>query len=89
MAAGLDDAFLSRSADRPLTRPVGMVYWLDEAPPTVSAIGLAPQHAAIQSVYVVIPAALAGSLSPEPADASRFLCLSILAVAPPSGLSPA
>jgi xanthine permease XanP len=73
--------FLARSEDRLATRPAGILFWLDDVPPRAAAFGLALQHVAIQSVYFVIPAVLAGSLSPDPADASRFLSLSILAVA--------
>ena len=73
--------FLARSEDRLATRPAGILYWLDDVPPRAAAIGLALQHVALQSVYFVIPAVLAGSLSSDPAEASRFLSLSILATA--------
>ena len=75
----LGRGFLARNLDRRATRPAGIVYWLDDAPPTLTGAGLALQHVAIQSIYFVIPAVLAGSLSSDPADASRFLSLSILA----------
>lgn len=79
--AALGKGYLARRLDRPMTRPPGIVYWLDDAPPPLSALGLALQHLAIQSVYFVVPAVIASSLSPDPNDATRFLCLSILAAA--------
>src|SRR6185369_14076250 len=80
MATGvLGTGFLARNLDRRTARPADIVYWLDDAPPALTAAGLALQHTAIQSIYFVIPAVLAGSLSSDPADASRFLSLSILA----------
>jgi NCS2 family nucleobase:cation symporter-2 len=58
-----------------------MLYWLNEIPPHAMTLGLALQHLAIQSIFFVIPTALAGSLSNDPGDATRFLCLSILSAA--------
>jgi NCS2 family nucleobase:cation symporter-2 len=81
MAAWQGKGFLARSLDRPVTRPAGLVYAMDDAPPAPAALALALQHVAIQSVNFVIPAVLAGLLSSDPADATRFLSLSILAVA--------
>ena len=81
MAALPGSNFLSRSHDRRITRPGGLVYWLDGIPPPLVGFGLALQHVAVQSIYFVIPAVLAGSLSPDPADAARFLSLSILGAA--------
>src|SRR5436190_2139952 len=81
MASRAASVFLGRGLDRRITRPQGLVYGLDEAPAPAATIGLALQQVAIQSIYFVIPAVLAGSLSPDPTDASRFLSLSILAVA--------
>jgi len=81
MAARVDSAFLGRGLDRRVTPPQGLVYGLDDAPAPAATLGLALQQVAIQSIYLVIPAVLAGSLSPDPIDASRFLSLSILAVA--------
>ena len=54
---------------------------MDDVPPLPAAAGLALQHLAIQSIYFVLPAVTAGMLSHDPADATRFLCLSILAAA--------
>lgn len=72
---------LSRSADRPMQRPTGIVYWLDSPSPTGSTFALALQHVAVQSVYFTLAAAPAAAISSDPADITRFLCLSILAVA--------
>ena len=81
MAAQAESGFLGRGLDRRITRPQAVVYGLDDAPAPAATAGLALQHVAIQSIYFVIPAVLAGSLSPDPTDASRFLSLSILAAA--------
>jgi NCS2 family nucleobase:cation symporter-2 len=78
--------YLGRELDRRAARPPGIVYWLADKPPNAATAGLALQHLAIQSVYFVIPAVLAGSLSPDPTDATRFLCLSILIAALWQGL---
>jgi NCS2 family nucleobase:cation symporter-2 len=81
MAAQIGSGFLARTFDRRTTRPAGLVYGLDDVPPAFVAVALALQHVAIQSIYFVIPAVLASSLSADPADAGRFLSLSILASA--------
>lgn len=73
--------YLGRQLDRTMVRPPGLAYWLDDAPPRAVTAGLALQHVAIQSVFFVIPAVLAGTLSPDPVDAVRFLSLSLLAAA--------
>ncbi|MGG5819012.1 solute carrier family 23 protein [Falsiroseomonas sp. HW251] len=77
---------LARSADRPMQRPKGIVYWLDTPSPFGSTLALALQHVAVQSVYFILALAPALAISPDPADATRFLCLSILAVALWQGL---
>ncbi|WP_270938514.1 solute carrier family 23 protein, partial [Falsiroseomonas oryzae] len=77
---------LRRSADRPMQRPKGLVYWLDSPSPPAASFWLAMQHVAVQSVYFVLAAAPAAAISPDPLDATRFLCLSILAVALWQGL---
>jgi NCS2 family nucleobase:cation symporter-2 len=79
-------AGLARGADRPMKRPQGLVYWLDTPSPWVPSFWLAMQHVAVQSVYFVLAAAPAAAISPDPAEATRFLCLSILAVALWQGL---
>jgi xanthine/uracil permease len=78
---GFLGGFLGRGLDRRITRPQALTYGLDDVPAPAATLGLALQHVAIQSIYFVIPAVLAGSLSSDPADASRFLSLSILAAA--------
>lgn len=80
MAARLSD-LLGRRLDRSTRRPAGLVYWLHDQPPTPVAFGLALQQLAVQAVYFVIPAAIAGFISHNPADVTRFLSLSILAAA--------
>ena len=77
---------LSRSADRPIRRPMGIVYWLDTPAPVGSSVMLALQHIAVQSVYFVLASATASGISSDPAAGTRFLCLSILAVALWQGL---
>ena len=62
-----------------MTRPARLQYWLDETPGWGISVGLALQHMAIQSIYFVIPAALAGALTSDPAVVTRFLSLSIVA----------
>ncbi len=75
------DNFLGRTQDRSMQVPPGLVCWLDGRPSNLMALGLALQHLAVQSVYFVLPAAAAAAISPDPLDATRFLCLSILAAA--------
>lgn len=77
----LDRGYLARRFDRPMRRPAGVVYWLDDEPPRGTAWALALQHIAIQSVYFLIPAVLADVLSSDPGEATRYLCLSVLAAA--------
>jgi NCS2 family nucleobase:cation symporter-2 len=78
--------FLGRHLDRRATRPPNIAYGLDDTPAAPATLGLALQHLAIQSVYFVIPTVLAGSLSGDPTDATRFLGLSILIAALWQGL---
>lgn len=73
--------FLRRDADRRMTRPAGLAYWLDDQPPLLASIGLAAQQIAVVSGNFVMPVAVAAVISADPQDATRFLCLSILAVA--------
>ena len=81
MASQVESGLLGRTLDRPITRPQALVYGLEDLPAPGAALGLALQHVAVQSINFVIPVVLAGSLSSEPLDASRFLSLSILAAA--------
>src|SRR5688572_2243827 len=81
MASLAEGGFLGRTLDRRVTRPQALTYGLDDVPAPTATLGFALQHFAIQSINFVIPAVLAGSLSPDPLDAARFLSLSILAAA--------
>lgn len=74
------ESFLGRASDRRMARPPGLTYWLDEKPPLGVAFGLALQQVAIQSVYFVLPAAVASVVTRDVGEATRFLSLSILAV---------
>jgi NCS2 family nucleobase:cation symporter-2 len=78
--------FLSRGSDRRMERPPGLVYWLDDKPGAAATFGLALQHLATQSAFYVLPAAAAAMVSSDPAEITRFLCLSILASAIWQGL---
>ena len=71
---------LNRS-DRRMVRPAGLAYWLDDQPPRAVNFGLALQQVVVQSVFFIVPALFAGFLSNDPADAVRFVSLSILAAA--------
>ncbi len=62
-------------------KPPELVAWLDGELSWAVSIALALQHLAVQSVYFVLPAAAASFLSHDPAELTRFLCLSILASA--------
>jgi xanthine permease XanP len=73
--------FMSRSRDRRMERPPGLAYWLDGKPNVFASLVLAFQQQAIQSVYYILPVAVAGSITRDPAEVTRFLCLSILAAA--------
>ena len=64
-----------------MQQPPDLVFWLDGKPTWAVSVGLALQHLAVQSVYFVLPAAAASFLSQDPAELTRFLCLSILASA--------
>jgi len=77
----LDLGFLSRHKDHAMVRPPGLIYWHGDIPSRAMTLGLALQHLAIQSIYFVIPTVIAGGLSSDPGDATRFLCISILAAA--------
>ena len=79
MKLRLDD--ILRRSDRRMVRPSGLAYWLDDQPPRAVTFGLALQQLVIQSVFFIIPALFAGFLSNDPADAVRFVSLSILAAA--------
>lgn len=75
-----------RRGDRRAVRPPGLAYWTADRPPPLTAMGLALQHLALQSVAFVVPAALAASLTGDPALVTRFVALSLLAAALWQGL---
>ncbi len=75
------EAFLGRAHDRRTVRPAGLLSAMDDRVPWPTACGLALQHFAIQSIYLVLPVLMASILSRDPADATRFLCLALLAAA--------
>jgi len=79
MKLRLDD--ILRRSDRRMVRPSGLAYWLDDQPPRAVEFGLALQQVVVGSVFFIIPALFAGFLSNDPADAVRFVSLSILAAA--------
>ena len=47
----LGTGFLVRNLDRRTARPAGIVYWLDDARPALTAAGLALQYTAILSIH--------------------------------------
>jgi NCS2 family nucleobase:cation symporter-2 len=71
-------SYLGRSSDRQIIRPTGLAYWLDDRPSVPASLGLALQHLAIQAIYVVFPVTVAAAVTQDPAEVTRFLCLSIL-----------
>lgn len=75
------DHFLGRARDRKIVRPPGLAFGMDDHPPLPIAAGLALQHLTIQSIYFVLPALIASMISHDPAEATRFLCLSIFVAA--------
>ncbi len=79
-------AFMGRAADRPLRRPQGLLFWLDGRPSAPLTFGLAVQHLAVQSTSFLLAAAAAAAVTQDPAESTRFICLSILALALWQGL---
>ena len=75
------EKFLGRNKDKRMQHPAGLVYGLDGQASFSASFGLALQHLAVQSVYFVLPAAAGAAVSNDPAEITRFLCLSILAAA--------
>ena len=71
----------ARSRDRRMERPAGLAYWLDGRPGVFASLVLAFQQQAIQSVYYVLPVSVAAAVTSDPAEITRYLCLSILASA--------
>jgi NCS2 family nucleobase:cation symporter-2 len=73
--------FIGRASDKKMQPPPGLVAWLTTPLLYPVSVGLALQHLSVQSVYFVLPAAAAATVSGDPAEITRFLCLSILAAA--------
>ncbi len=73
--------FLSSRADRPMQRPPGIASWVDDRPAPTMTAGLAFQQVAVMAGNFVLPVAAAGAFTQDPAEITRFLCLSILAIA--------
>ena len=74
-------SFASREADRPTSRPPDLLSTPDEALPWPVATAMACQHLAIQSIYIVLPVAVAASMGLDARMTANFLCLSLLAMA--------
>ncbi|MBS0560693.1 MAG: hypothetical protein JSR21_11630 [Proteobacteria bacterium] len=79
-AAAALRGYFARSADRRARVPSTLAYGLDARPPALTTLFLALQHVAIQSVYFVLPVAIAGAITNDPAEITHFLSLSILSV---------
>ena len=80
MRASLN-AFLGRSADRPLARPPDLPLAFRDRPAPLLALGLALQMLAVQSVQFIMPIAAAATITSDVEEVARFLALSILASA--------
>lgn len=75
------EAFLGRSRDRRIIRPPGLAFTLDDKPPLLLTIGLALQHVAVQSTYIVLPVIIGGLMTRDIGDQTDFISLSLLAAA--------
>ncbi len=64
-----------------MARPPGLAYWLDGTPNLFISTILAYQHQGIQSIYFVLPVAVAGAVTQDPVEITRYLGLSLLAAA--------
>lgn len=84
--AGALGRFFGRNYDRKIERPHGISSWLGDRPDFISSLSLSLQHLSIQSVYFLVPAAAIAAIANNPAEVTRFLCLSILAAAIWQGL---
>ena len=72
--------FAPRSTDRKPRRPADLVSAPNERMPMPMALAMACQHLALQSIYLVLPVAVAESLGLDVRMAANFLCLSLLAM---------
>ena len=71
-------SFAARAADRKLRRPEDLLYASNEPVPWLFATAMAFQHLALQSIYIVLPVAVAGTLGLDARSAANFLCMSLL-----------
>jgi xanthine permease XanP len=72
--------FAPRSADRKPSRPEDLLSAAHEPVPWPFAVAMGFQHLALQSIYIVLPVAVAGTLGLDARSAANFLCLSLLAM---------
>ncbi|WP_353211054.1 hypothetical protein [Rhodovarius sp.] len=70
--------FAPRSADRKATRPQDLLFAAHESMPWPMATAMALQHLALQSIYIVLPVAVADALGLDTRSAANLLCLSLL-----------
>ncbi|MDQ1079359.1 solute carrier family 23 protein [Pseudoroseomonas cervicalis] len=69
-----------RRRDKKLERPPDVVHALEDLPPAADTAALALQQLAIQSIYFLLPGLVALAYGADAREATRFLCLSILAL---------
>ena len=72
--------FAPRATDRPVNRPPELLFAPRDFMPWPMAAVMALQHLALQSIYLVLPVAVAGTLGFDARSAANFLCLSLLAM---------
>ena len=74
-------SFAPRASDRTPRRPADLVSAANDPVPWPMALALALQHLALQSIYLVLPIAVAETLGLDARMAANFLCLSLLSMA--------
>jgi NCS2 family nucleobase:cation symporter-2 len=79
IAALLDQ--LARHRDRPVVRAPDLAFGAEETPPWTQLASLALQQAALQAVYLVLPALIGAAFGRSPSEIVSFLCLSIVTMA--------
>ncbi|NCY25639.1 MAG: hypothetical protein EBX37_12550, partial [Alphaproteobacteria bacterium] len=72
--------FAPRASDRPVKRPPDLLFAANESMPWPMATAMALQHLVLQSIYIVLPVAVADALGLDTRSAANFLCLSLLAM---------
>jgi len=70
--------FAPRAADRKAHRPADLVSAANEPVPWPFAVAMSVQHLTLQSIYIVLPVAVAATLGLDTRAAANFLCLSLL-----------